>query len=129
MPQGLWKPCAKAGCPNLTHGRYCEVHAELEEREKRERAERYNKFDRDKDGQKLYESPAWRRLRAIYLKRNPLCEVCYAEGRITPAVICDHRVEIKDGGAKLDMANITAMCYACHNKKTAIERAKRNDKN
>jgi 5-methylcytosine-specific restriction protein A len=127
MPQGLWKPCFKQGCPNLTREKYCAAHARLEEAERRVRAERYNKTARNADSQRLYESPAWRKLRAIYLKRNPLCERCYAEGRITPAVICDHKVEIKDGGARLDPDNLQSLCHAHHNKKTAAERAKRNE--
>jgi 5-methylcytosine-specific restriction protein A len=128
MPQKMLRPCFKQGCPNLTREKYCEAHAHLEAEEKRERTERYNRNARDPEMQKLYESADWRRLRAIYLKRNPLCEVCYAKSRIMPAVICDHKVEIKDGGAKLDMENVTAMCPSCHNKKTAQERAKRNEK-
>ena len=128
MPQKMLKPCFKQGCPNLTREKYCAKHAHLEEADRRATQAFYNKTARDPEAQRLYESPEWRRLRAIYFKRNPLCEVCYAEGRITPAVICDHKVEIKDGGAKLDIENVTAMCRACHNKKTASERAKRNDK-
>ncbi|MDR3318529.1 MAG: HNH endonuclease [Clostridiales bacterium] len=128
MPQKMLRPCYKQGCPNLTREKYCAAHAHLEEAEKRERAERYNKTARNADSQRLYESPEWRKLRAVYLKRNPLCERCYAEGRITPAVICDHKVEIKDGGAKLDMENITALCRGCHNKKTAAEKQKRNNR-
>jgi 5-methylcytosine-specific restriction protein A len=127
MPQKMLHPCFKQGCPNLTREKYCEAHAHLAEADKRARQEYYNTAVRDPEAQRFYESHAWRRLRAIYLKRNPLCEACYAEGRITPAVICDHKIEIKDGGARLDMANVTALCRSCHNKKTAQERTKRND--
>jgi 5-methylcytosine-specific restriction protein A len=111
----------------LTREKYCAVHAHLEEKEKRERQARYNRETRDAEAQRLYESPEWRRLRALYIKRNPLCERCFADGRrITPAAIVDHRVEIKDGGGRLDPENLTSLCRACHNKKTALERAKRN---
>lgn len=37
----------------------------------------------------------------------------------------DHVVEIKDGGDPLDVANGQALCAACHTRKTASERAKR----
>jgi 5-methylcytosine-specific restriction protein A len=121
----MWKQCKVSGCAGLTKGKYCEQHAHLEEREKQERQAYYNRTARDAEAQRLYESPAWRRLRALHIKRNPLCEKCFAGGRITPAVIVDHRVEIKDGGGRLDTDNLTSLCRACHNQKTAQERAKR----
>lgn len=38
----------------------------------------------------------------------------------------DHIIEIKDGGAKLDPANVWTLCGSCHVKKTNRERDKRN---
>ena len=127
MPNGMWKQCKVAGCAGLTRGKYCPAHAHLEEKEKRERAAHYNKTVRDAEAQAFYESPAWRRLRKLKLAVMPICEICYAQGRITPAVLVDHIVEIKDGGAPLDMANLQSVCQRCHNKKTAQEHAKRNN--
>lgn len=128
MPKGMWKQCHVPGCPGLTRqGKYCEKHAHLEDAERRERASRYNKTARDIGSQKLYDSAEWRKLREIHIRRNPLCESCLENGRITPAVIVDHKVEIKDGGGRLDPDNLQSLCRSCHNKKTAQERAKRKD--
>ena len=126
MPKGMLKQCRVPGCPGLTREKYCEKHAHLEEQKKRERHEYYNKNIRNSEAQKLYESPQWRALRELHIKRYPLCEMCFAKGRITPAVIVDHKVEIKDGGAPLDSENLQSVCHSCHNKKTAAERVKRN---
>ena len=73
----------------------------------------------------FYDSTAWRKLRAMYRRAHPLCEQCLREGRTTPANVVDHIVEIEDGGALLDPENLQALCYACHNRKTARERAGR----
>jgi 5-methylcytosine-specific restriction protein A len=120
-------PCFKQGCPNLTREKYCAAHAHLAESDKRATREFYNKRKRDKDAQKFYQSAEWQTLRDLKIRQTPFCERCYAEGRMTPAEIVDHEVEIKDGGARLDMANLTSLCRGCHNKKTAAERTKRND--
>ncbi len=128
MPQSMWKQCKVPGCPGLTRqGKYCEKHKHLEERDKRERNLYYNQNARTAESQAFYESPAWRNLRRQKLRQMPLCEICYAEGRIEKAVMVDHKIEIKDGGAALDIENLTSICHACHNKKTARERAKRNE--
>jgi len=125
MPLKMLHPCHKQGCPNLTREKYCEAYAHLAEAEARERNNRYNAHARDPEAQAFYESPAWRALRKRKLAAMPLCEICYAEGRMTAAVIVDHIVEIKDGGQPLAMENLQSVCKACHNKKTAQERAKR----
>jgi 5-methylcytosine-specific restriction protein A len=122
----MLRPCHKQGCPNLTREKYCEKHKHLEEQDRQERQRYYNEKIRSTEVQGFYESPAWRKLRRQKLGQMPLCEICYANKRITPAVIVDHKIEIKDGGAALDMKNLQSVCHACHNKKTAAERLKRN---
>ena len=128
MPQKMLRHCHKQGCLNLTREKYCEKHKYLEERDRQERQRYYNENIRSTEVQSFYESPAWRKLRRQKLSQMPLCEICFANKRITPAVIVDHKVEIKDGGAALNMENLQSVCYACHNKKTAAERIKRNDR-
>ena len=66
----------------------------------------------------FYKSPEWRALVAAVIKaRGKRCERagCAASG----FVIADHVTEIRDGGAKLDPANIMLLCAPCHGKKTA----------
>jgi 5-methylcytosine-specific restriction enzyme A len=54
----------------------------------------------------------WRKLRAAFLKVNPLCVGC---GR--PAVDVDHVRAKRDGGTD-DWANLRPYCHACHSART-----------
>jgi 5-methylcytosine-specific restriction protein A len=70
----------------------------------------------------FYQSPEWRGLvRDIKRQRGAFCVTCGSGKRI----IGDHIREIKDGGDKLDANNVQLLCHACHQRKTARERAKR----
>ena len=75
-----------------------------------------------KTADSFYLSPEWRTLIAdIKHARGAWCQDCGAGGRM----FGDHIVEIKDGGAKLDVANVRLLCGRCHSKKTAKARAAR----
>ena len=70
----------------------------------------------------LYSSKAWLSLMSrIKRLRGNHCERCEAKGRL----VGDHIVELKDGGAPLDPANVQLLCWSCHTIKTNAERAKR----
>lgn len=84
----------------------------------------YNRTKRSKSHQ-FYYGTEWKRLRAAYRAKHPICEMC----GVAPSVIVDHIVEISDGGDKYDERNYQALCLACHNKKTAKERWERTVKN
>lgn len=129
MPNKMWKQCKVPGCKGLTKQKYCDKHQHLEIKDKQGQNKFYNKNVRDKKSQKFYESTAWRRVRTIYIKRNPLCEICYANSKLTKAAIVDHKTEIKDGGEMLDFNNLQSLCLACHNKKTAKSRQNRQGEN
>jgi len=72
-----------------------------------------------KETDPFYLSVRWRRFRAWYLGKHPLCERCEREGRLTPADMVDHIIEIKDGGALTSEDNAESMCWKCHGIKTA----------
>ncbi len=63
-----------------------------------------------------------RRLRL--LSAQPLCVICQAAGRITPARELDHRVPLWEGGPDTD-ANLDPLCRRCHRAKSAGEAARR----
>jgi 5-methylcytosine-specific restriction enzyme A len=67
----------------------------------------------------------WERMRRLHLAQHPVCVMCEAQGRISPAVVCDHITPHK-GDARLfwDFAsNIQGLCVAHHNStKQQIER-------
>lgn len=58
---------------------------------------------------------AWKRLRLWFLKRNPMC--CHP-GCDQPATVVDHRTAIASGGARMDPANLQALCATHHGQKT-----------
>ena len=77
----------------------------------------------------FYLTPEWRALvRALIKARGRRCEECGrthdAEGHPV-RIFGDHVVEVRDGGALLDPANIKLLDGRCHGKKTAKARAKR----
>ncbi len=112
--------------------RICPIHGVWEKNSPRGRCPKcskqtqkdYDTNKRDKGLTKFYASGQWRKLRALKLKRNPLCVKC---GR--PATVADHIIEIKDGGCKLCIDNLQSMCNGCHTSKTAAEKKKRVDNN
>ena len=66
--------------------------------------------------------PRWRRARAAYLARHPLCVQCQAKGRIEPSTTVDHIVPHRgDQTLFWDEANWAALCKRCHDAKTARE--------
>lgn len=75
-----------------------------------------------KQADKFYLSPEWRALVGrLRRERGAWCERCGSTHRL----IGDHKVELRDGGAPLDPANVELLCQACHNRKTAEARARR----
>jgi len=66
--------------------------------------------------------PRWRRARADYLARHPLCVQCRAAGHIEPSTTVDHIVPHRgDQTLFWDEANWAALCKPCHDAKTARE--------
>lgn len=61
----------------------------------------------------------WRKARAAFLQRNPLCNECMKHGRLTPATVVDHVIPHR-GDQKLfwDEDNWQALCKRCHDRKT-----------
>ena len=115
MPRKPKRPCSWPGCPRLTDGRYCDEHKKLSNHQ-------YNKYQRDPGTAKRYDE-GWRRIRAAYVKRHPLCEDCLKEGRVTPVEQVHHILPLRDGGTN-DFSNLRSLCAACH-ARTHAERGDR----
>lgn len=58
----------------------------------------------------------WEKVRAAKLLDSPLCEVCEAEGRLTPAEEVHHIRPISDGGDIYLSDNLMSICHSCHMK-------------
>jgi hypothetical protein len=76
----------------------------------------------------FYLSSEWRVLVAeVILERGARCEdpSCRFPNRAGIRLFGDHIIELVDGGAPLDKANVMLRCGSCHTRKTNVERAKR----
>jgi len=70
----------------------------------------------------IYNSTRWRKLRAIVLKRQPICTMCQAKHRYTTANVVDHVLPINKGGFAWELSNLQALCTPCHNSKSARDK-------
>jgi 5-methylcytosine-specific restriction protein A len=61
----------------------------------------------------------WRRLRAAFLQRNPLCASCTAENHITVAMEVHHKEPIAlRPDLRLSWDNLQSLCKTCHSRET-----------
>ncbi len=106
MPRKPKRPCRHPGCPNLSDGIYCEEHRGLYARE--------SAAARGYDGK-------WEKARKAFLRRNPLCAACMAEGKLIPATVVDHIVPHR-GDKRLfwDESNWQPLCKKHHDRKTGL---------
>lgn len=120
MPTKPARPCNFPLCPNTVKGnkRYCNDHEQYE----KAIFEDYDKRRIDKNKitpKNFYRLARWRRVRKMYARNHPYCEICEREGRgPIPMRIVDHIIEIEDGGAWYDENNLQSLCMECSNRKT-----------
>ena len=76
---------------------------------------------KDKDYIKLLHAARWIKLRHKKLSKNPLCERCKEEDRITPATEVHHITPVEVGLTRQDKErlaydwhNLKALCHDCH---------------
>lgn len=107
MPYRPNIPCKHPGCGKLVaYGqKYCDEHKPLHPEAKRSASSRG------------YTSK-WQKESRRYLRDNPLCVMCKANGRFVEATVVDHIVPHR-GNQKLfwDKNNWQALCKPCHDKK------------
>lgn len=75
----------------------------------------------------FYRSGAWKQLSTDYRARHPFCECGQHGERAVLGDMVDHRVELEDGGAPLDPANLQTMTWSCHARKTAAAARRRGE--
>lgn len=111
------KVCAKAGCGRAAvPGKdFCQNHIHLQtEKDKRKI---FTKRGKSKQWHGLYESAEWRKVRAAFLNKYPICFIC---GR--PATIADHIIPHRGDLTLFYSAdNLQPMCQSCHSRKTMKE--------
>lgn len=103
-----------SSCGRLVQGR-CLVCQEA-------RARRRDR-DRPNASARGYTSDRWRQFRDVQLARYPLCAICAAHDRLTPATLVDHIIPV-DGRHDprfLRFDAVQSLCRHCHGVKTATE--------
>ena len=113
MPWAAPRPCRQPGCAALTGDGWCDEH-------RKARAKRYD-AERGSAAKRGY-GHRWRKARATYLHRHPLCVICEVDGRVEASTTVDHRTPHR-GDMRLfwDRENWQALCKPCHDSKTARE--------
>jgi len=103
MPISPPKPCRQPGCGVLVSSGYCESHSKARPK-------------RDRSRHKLADTRRWRKMRAEYLRINPLCKDC---GALAAHV---HHIVKHEGDERrfFDWENNwMPLCGPCHSKRTA----------
>lgn len=119
MPTRAPRSCPRPGCGGVVHNGVCSRCGAL-----RRWADADHEMRRGSSRERGYDT-IWEKLRRAHLAAEPLCRMCAQMGRVTPAVLVDHIVPLRDGGARLDDANLQSLCRACHDKKSAQDVAAR----
>lgn len=112
-------PCGHVGCRRLVlDGSRCHEHARQEEREREVMRRRNPAYVQ---AQEFYRSREWRATREAYLRANPDCSMCLAEGRENPAVVVDHVQPISRNGDRLSWSNLRGLCSSHHSARHAAD--------
>lgn len=115
MPSAPKKACSKFGCKEVVERgqRFCSEHKSLYQ-------EAIDK-KRGTAAQRGYGS-RWQKARLGFLRNNPLCLHCQAEGVIASATVVDHIIPHKGDMALFwDRDNWQPLCKRHHDIKTATE--------
>src|SRR5690625_3216889 len=76
----------------------------------------YDKYARDKESKRFYNSAEWKKCRGLRLIiDNYLCQECLKQKKITPANTVHHIIELRDDPSKgLELDNLVSVCPSCH---------------
>ena len=116
MPYKPKKACLHPGCPVLVDKGtyYCKKH--------KRQIFRHDSKKRGTPTSRGY-NYRWQKASRLYLKRNPLCAECQAEGRVTPAEAVDHIIPHRgDYDLFWDSSNWQGLCTYHHNRKSQKEK-------
>ena len=102
--------CLVSGCPVLVPSGRCAAH--------QVKRKPWSVASGDKPA-RLTGRPL-RRMRRQLFQREPLCQPCKANGRVTIATIRDHVRPLAEGGTDTE-DNVQAICADCHQEKTKHE--------
>lgn len=107
MPTKSRRFCLHPGCNELTTELYCEKHKAEHDIKTIRNQHRKPANERGYDNE-------WAKVRNSYIRQHPLCETCEAKGLTVIAEVVHHVKPIDEGGARLDVNNLKALCRNCH---------------
>ena len=84
-----------------------------------------HKFERTQKNRHIYNDQRWRELSARIRREEP-CAVCGLRPPAVAVLYVDHIIELEDGGAPFDPANVQALCPKHHGIKTKAQAARRS---
>lgn len=76
----------------------------------------------EKTRKTFYSSTFWKKKRAYWKKKNPLCEVCLKKGIQTPAKDIDH-IEPWRNWTEFSQGKLQSICKNCHSEKNLTDHA------
>lgn len=77
---------------------------------------RFQRSPEARTWQHLYKTPRWQARRKAQFTKQPLCERCLKEGRVTAATVAHHKQAHKgDHALFFDADNLASSCAPCHN--------------
>ena len=97
MPTRAQRICKYPGCNKVIDyggSAYCEAHKEAYFNNKAKLSKSYDVMRPERH--KFYHTARWRRVRGAYIKKNPLCVMCLAEGKVTSLISA--RKHLKSSG-------------------------------
>lgn len=125
MPVAAPRPCTYPGCNEQADGRSsrCKKHQTVGRTQYEEDRKKYDQ-ERGSAHQRGY-GARWRKAREGFLRNHPLCRMCEAQGRVTPATIVDHITPHKgDSTLFWSKDNWQPLCKPCHDRhKQRLERS------
>lgn len=119
LPWSAMKPCLQPMCPELVRGAArCPAHTKKKNAERGSSRQRGYTSEWDRPGG----------IRLTHLAKHPLCAMCEAEGRTTPATVVDHILRWQAGATEEERQrrfrapeNLRSLCASHHGLKTVQE--------
>lgn len=90
----------------------------------------YDKYKRNQEAKRFYNSAAWLKVRELALIRdNYLCQECLDNKLIAVADVVHHMKPLRDyPKLGLVLENLESLCHSCHNNKHSDENRTRDNK-
>ena len=111
MGQRAGVACRKVGCPGIVRAGVCSRCGPL-----RKQAHKLYDDRRGSAASRGYDR-RWRAARAAFLRGEPLCVDCLADGFIVASSEAHHIVPVRDGGTNEEV-NLMALCKTHHSQRT-----------